>query len=312
MKYLNFIKIMQLSDIANIKGLWRWFIIKYIHNLDYVRVIQTSKIFHCLTKKEEYIKYHNRWIQLNDKECVNTYIKNARIPSNNDGGTFLPTLSDGRMSNMTEYPKITDVRWMDINGKQICGKCKCLSEFCSHSIKYLKTNKRGIVKWDREQCYICKNFKVNKNKKVKDAGTYDDDGHFLLFDKYENVYTCINDCKEKKKFYGYEFYTRYDYNYSDIYWKQQENKYPSFMSKNMVLRIGVRNRSFGTIKERDSVSYIKYHSLKNRIKNKCLFEGRGWQLFKAKYDELRRMLNPPCESCGCKETWNHICECIPK
>ena len=79
---------------------------------------------------------------------------------------------------------------------------------------------------------------------------------------------------------------------------------------NEVHRIGVRNGFFGTIHERRNYSYSKSNCNANKIYNECLFEGRGWPSFKAKYDELMRMLNSPCESCGLftNEMRKHVCE----
>jgi hypothetical protein len=296
-----------IYSMQRVKCLWKWFVVTYIHHLEWVRVIQASKIFR-LDKKQEYLKFHNRWRQLNKDEAQHTYIRGHHMPGKH---------------RTHKYEYVEDVRWLDAEGEQICYKCKCLSKLCLHSPKYLKKVDRAIIGWTH-------NIK-NRN---------DDDDYWNLFG---DTFTTVKDnlfhpcvicqnhkyvlnqdcpCKLKTFFYGYKC-NKESGSYSSIKHKNTKNAnnvkekkkdkqhiWIKGLSENAINRIAVRNQRLESINEKNATSHWGSNCAANSYSNIPLFKGRGWPLFKAKYDELQRVLHSPCDICWVYDAGNmhlHVC-----
>lgn len=254
--YSNMYSNTPILMMVKIKGLWKWFIQNYLNGLDWVRSIQTSKIFRVLTKKQTYLKYHYRWKNLNEKEVADTIINNIYVWNNNNiiGKTFF---------------------WEN-NRNIVCKKCACLAEICGHHPKLYKNRSRIYLSLNaRKKCEICFNYFVDFKK-------------------------C--NCKKKEKFRGYKLYKPNSRNSA----KYRAIQFPKNMSKNTRYRIAIRNKILGQIIERIPKSSYEEYSLPIH------YTGRGWKLFKAKYDNLQNIIKLPCENCELKtknvqEIINHNC-----
>lgn len=226
-----------IYSIYKVKALWRWFINTYIHNLSYVRVIKTSKIFHCLSKKEKYLKFHNRWKELNRKESVDTFVNGAILPLNRD--------KTHKGKGCIYYPPIEDIRWLDEDGEQICYKCKCLSSLCRHNPKFLKKDDRGVIGWTTENKGWAGNptmFQSNEYRPCK-----------ICQNHMTNPDSCK--CKNKTTFYGYRFSNIHDYESERI--ADSNSLFSTKLSHNTIFRIAVRNKRCGSVLERNNTSYVK-------------------------------------------------------